>query len=174
MGSSFHSDLVERIVSTSPSASTNCGTIKSSLKRMNVSSCHRKDTRISFSHEVLQRTVLGRHMFSEDELNACWYRGDEYAAITKSCLLQIQKLEQGTKLRDQKYCSRGLESHTRLAGLAKSETRIAAWDAVLIEQEEQIFLGVIDEEAIALTYQDVSSSCKLWAVKVALDDQKAA
>ena len=117
---------------------------------------------------------MGRHEFSEEELDACWFRGDEYAAITRSCVKQIQKLEQGSKLRDQKYCSRGLETHTQLAGLAKAQNRRAAWDAVLDEQEEQVSLGVVDDEPIAQRYQDASSSCQLWAVKIALDDQREA
>ena len=117
---------------------------------------------------------MGRHGFSEDEIIACWFHGDEYAAITKSCLKQIQKIEQGTKLREEEYCARGLENHTQVAALAKAQTRRATWDSVLFDQKEQISLGIIDEESIALRYQDISSSHQFWAVKVALDDQKAA
>ena len=148
--------------------------IKSSLKRNNSSSRLPRAMRIKFSHDVVQRTILGRHEFSNDELDACWFRGDEYAKITKSCLKEIQKLEQGAKLKDQKYCARGLESHTQIAGLVKAQNKRAAWDAVLSEQDEQIALGVVDEESIGSRYQDVSSSCQFWAVKVALDDQRAA
>ena len=148
--------------------------IKSSLKRINSLTRLPRAMRIKFAHDDAQRTILGRHELSEDELDACWFRGDEYAKITKSCLKEIQKLQQGDKLKGQKYCARGLESHTQIAGLAKAQIRRAAWDAVLSEQDEQIDLGVVDEESIGSRYQDVSSSSQFWAIKMALDDQRAA
>jgi hypothetical protein len=162
-----------RTVTTAALSATATTSINSVLKRNQISRLA-KDVRITFAHDVVQRSILGRHQYSNDELDACWFRGDEYTAITRSCIKQIQKLEQGAKLRDQKYCSRGLEAHTKLAGLAKAQNRRAAWDGVLDEEEEQISLGVVDDEPIARSYQDVSSSCQLWARKVALDDQRAA
>jgi hypothetical protein len=117
---------------------------------------------------------LARHEYTTEELDACWFRGDEYAQITRSCCKQIEKLEQGAKLKDQKYCARGLESHTRLAALAKAQNRRAAWDAVLDEQDEQISLGVVDDEPISRRYHDASWSCQLWAIRVAQDDQRVA
>lgn len=130
--------------------------------------------RIRFNTVVEQRRLLARHEYTTEELDACWFRGDEYAQITRSCCKQIEKLEQGAKLKDQKYCARGLESHTRLAALAKAQNRRAAWDAVLDEQDEQISLGVVDDEPIARRYLDASSSCQLWAIRVAKEDQRAA
>lgn len=76
--------------------------------------------------------------------------------------------------KDQKYCSRGLESHTQLAALAKAQHRRAAWDAVLDEQDEQISLGVVDDEPISRRYLDASASSLLWARRLALGDQKEA
>ena len=135
---------------------------------------HQIARHIRFSASVEQRTILGRHEYSTSELDACWFRGDEYATITRSCCKQIEKLEAGENLRDQKFCSRGLESHTRLAALAKTQSRRNAWDAVLNEQYEQLSLGVVDDEPVAQLYQHASSSSLMWAQRVGLQDQKAA
>lgn len=69
---------------------------------------------------------------------------------------------------------RGLESHMKLAALSKAKNRRSAWDVVLHEQEEQSMLGVIDDEPIAQRYGEVASSCQLWAIRMALKDQREA
>lgn len=117
---------------------------------------------------------MGREDYSEDEMDACWFRGGEYADITKSCCKEIRKLDNGTRLKGIKYCSRGLESHTKQASICKSQNRRAAWDAVLVEQEEQVMLGVVDDDPIAQRYTDAASSCQLWAIRMAMHDQREA
>jgi hypothetical protein len=129
---------------------------------------------IHFNLSVDTRTIISRRYYTEDELDACWFRGDEYAGITSSCCKQIRKLENGTRLKDLKYCSRGLESHTKQAALTKAQNRRVAWDAVLREQEEQIMLGVVDDEAIAQRYSETASACQLWAIRMAYIDQREA
>ena len=87
-------------------------------------------------------------------------------------------LEQGTLLMNNndhhKYYARGLESHTRLAAIAKNQNRRVAWDAVLDEQGDQLSLGVVDDESIASRYWDASSSSTFWAIRVGQQDHRAA
>lgn len=146
---------------------------RSALKQQH-SSRRSEGLRIRFSPTVEERAILSRHNYTDDELDACWFHGDEYANITKSCCKQIRKLEKGARLKGVKYCSRGLESHTQQASLAKAQNRRAAWDGVLQEQEEQISLGVVDDEPIALRYSETSASCQLWAIRMAIFDQREA
>ena len=119
-------------------------------------------------------SILSRHDMTDEEIIATWYQDEEYSKITKDCCKQIKKMEKGEALKDKKYCSRGLETHTKLHSKAKTLNREEAIDAVLDEQEEQQALGVVDEEAIAQCYQTFSSSCQLWAHTIGLRDQRAA
>jgi hypothetical protein len=139
--------------------------------------------RIRFHENVQRRWHFGRHEYTTEELDACWFRGEEYQQIASSCCKNIQRLEEQQQLDDakriknnnnKKFCSRGLESHTHLAAIAKNRNRRVAWDAVLDEQYDQVSLGAIDEEAIASCYRDCSSSCRLWAIHVGQQDQRVA
>ena len=117
--------------------------------------------------------ILGRHQYSSSELDECWLRGEEYADIARACCKEIEKLGNGVTLKNRKYCSRGLESHTKLAFLSKAQNRRAVLDAVLGEQYKQISMGLANDEVISQRYQDASFSTRLWAQAVALQDQKA-
>ena len=110
--------------------------------------------------------------YTPQEVQACWYQGEEYRKITKECCKQIRKMENGEVLKDKKYCARGLESHTRLAAISKMQNCQTAISAVLDEQEEQWQMGVVDEEDIAQQYQQTTSSCQLRASTVGLRDQQ--
>jgi hypothetical protein len=158
---------------------------KSALKRRECASKCRsllqQRVRILFNPAVQQQRHIARHEYTSEELNACWFRGEEYAQITRSCCKAIKRLEQQQQQHQkrrhgvhQRYCSRGLESHTRLAAMAKDQNRRVAWDAVLDEQCDQVSLGVIDDEVIASRYHDASRSCRLWALRVGQQVQRVA
>jgi hypothetical protein len=117
---------------------------------------------------------LARKDYTPQEMRACWYQGEEYRKITKECCKQIKKMQNGEVLKDKKYCSRGLESHTRLAAISKTLNRQTAINAVLDEQEDQWQMGVGLDEDIAQRYQQTTSSCQLWASTVGLRDQRVA
>jgi hypothetical protein len=118
--------------------------------------------------------TLSRDDYSPEELRAAWFQQEEYARITKDCCKQVSKMEDGEILKDKKYCSRGLEPHTRLCSITKRANRKLAFSAVLDEQEEQQLLGVVDDEAIGQLYNRVSSSCQMWATTLGLRDQREA
>ena len=75
---------------------------------------------------------------------------------------------------DHKRCSRGLESQTYLAALARNRNRLVAQEAVFDEQRDQLSLGVVDDEAISTRYRDASSSSILWAIRVGQQDHRVA
>lgn len=77
---------------------------------------------------------------------------------------------------DKKYSSRGLETHTRLSSIQKKHTRAWSIQVVLQEQRcrgEKGELGAIDDADIVIgnRYSDASSSSRLWAHKLGLQDQ---
>jgi hypothetical protein len=127
------------------------------------------------SIETTTRFTLSRNDYTPEEIKATWYQDEEYSKISKDCCTQIKEMENGEIFKDTQYCSRGLESHTKLATISKTQNRKNATDAVLAEQDEQRRLGVVDDEArIAHRYHQGTSSCQLWANTVGLRDQRAA
>jgi hypothetical protein len=139
----------------------------------------RTDTRdvertVQFAAKPAVHFTLSHGEYSTEELRPSWYQHEEYTRISKDCCKQVQKMEEGEILKDKKYCSRGLEGHTRLCSITKSANRKLAFSAVLYEQEEQQLLGVVDDEAIGQLYNQVSSSCQLWATTLGLRDQREA
>jgi hypothetical protein len=129
---------------------------------------------VRFSADPVFHFTLSRKDYTPEELRASWFQDEEYSKITKACCNQIKKMENGQIFKDKKYSSRGLESHTRLASISKTQNRKTAVDAVLDEQDEQRELGIVDEEVIAQRYQKTTSSCQLWASIVGLRDKRAA
>lgn len=131
-------------------------------------------TNVSFQNKVKVRFIESHREYTEEEVRRTWYQDEDYNRITRDCCKQIQKSEVGKVLKADKYCSRGLESHTRLGSLCKKQNRRNGFEAVLREQNEQFQLGVVDDEAIACVYHNVTSSCQLWASAIGLRDQRAA
>jgi hypothetical protein len=131
-------------------------------------------TDVRFEEKPAVRFILSRHDYTAEELQASWYQDKEYATMTQECWKQVRKMEKGQILKDKKYCSRGLESHTRIGTIIKSKNRKLAFSALLNGQVEQRQLGVVDEEALSQHSNQATSSCQLWATVVGLRDQQEA
>lgn len=129
---------------------------------------------VAFAPDVMYNSVIGLHDFTIEELEVTWWQSDEYLEISKRCSKQIHKMDRGDKLRDKKYCARGLEQHTRLGSAMKSKIRSASIDAVLHEQSRQFCEKITDDETISAIYHDVTSSSQMWASAIGLQDQKTA
>jgi hypothetical protein len=132
------------------------------------------DRTVRFAPTAGVRRCLSRTEYTPEEIKATWYQDEEYRTIRKDCCKQINKMQNGEVLKDKKYCSRGLESHTRLAAISKTQNRKTANNAALDEQEEQQRMGVVDEQAIAQRYQQTTSSMQLWATAIGFRDQRVA
>jgi citrate synthase len=130
---------------------------------------------VGFVSRITFRKHISRRDMTPEEIQSAWYSREECAAITKSCCKQIHMLNQGERLRDTKYCARGLESHTRICLAAKLQNRADAFRAVLAEQDNQLTgASVVDDEAVRKAYQGVSNSAQLWAQIVGLQDEREA
>ena len=125
---------------------------------------------VRFEPNVRLIGIESRINYSVEEHRAYWFQDDEYDRIQKDCVKQIKKMDSGKSLKDKKYCSRGLESHTKLKAISKRRNRSISIDAVLREQRWQRESGAVDENRISQLYYDASSSCQLWARKVGMDD----
>lgn len=132
------------------------------------------ENKVRFAVQSKVKLTISRHDITPTERSSAWYSENEYQDIARSCSKQIQKMNRGEELRDKKYCSRGLEQHTRIGCLNKMANRALSIQAVLVEQEQQIRDGIRDDESIAFMYHDVTSSSQLWATALGLQDRRAA
>jgi hypothetical protein len=115
---------------------------------------------VTFARTATARYTLSRSDFTPEELRASWYQYEEYNKITKDCCKQIKKMERGEVLKDKKYSTRGLESHTRQGATNKKRNRMNTIYAVLLEQDEQRHRGMVDEEAIAQRCSQITVECQ--------------
>jgi hypothetical protein len=69
-------------------------------------------------------------------------------------------------------CFRGLENGLRDENLRRRSYRFAAFEEVFIEQEDQYYAGIYDDEAIAEIYAEVTVECRFRAEFRALQDRK--
>ena len=164
-------------VNTSTTCSTFCSTFDTTETRPQEHQQERRRKRVvRFNTVVSQRKIPCINDYSREEIEQCWFLPEESFQITQRCIKEIIMLEEGTRLKDKKYCARGLETSTKLAQKAKTLNRRAAFDAVLDEQDEQDDQndGDFDDEAMADMYREVSKSCQMWAHVVAMQDQREA
>ena len=74
---------------------------------------------------------------------------------------------------EEQYCLRGLESALPNENLRRRSYRFAALDEVFLEQDDQYFAGIYDDEAIAEVYLEVSVECRFRAEFRGIQDRKA-
>jgi hypothetical protein len=129
---------------------------------------------VEFTGKNHLRRTLSRRDYTQEETEASWWSQKDYQKIGRQCQKEIKKMEDGEKFKDKKYCSRGLEGHTRIGSVSKVQTRALAINAVLDEQFMQWEEGVFDEDTIAKVYCRASSICQLWASLVGRRDYRAA
>ncbi|KAG7363171.1 hypothetical protein IV203_026531 [Nitzschia inconspicua] len=132
--------------------------------------------RVSFAPFCRVRRTISRSAYTEEEKATVWYSQQELNQIrTKSAKL-VELLEKSNGyLGHKRYCTRGLEGHTRVGYMNKMMNRGIASMVVLDEQDRQLNeLGFINHGVIAMAYQQISSSCQLRASKVGECDSKAA
>jgi hypothetical protein len=128
------------------------------------------ERRVSFDPMVYVRRTITRNFYTPEEKQASWYTKEENQEILKRCHKQIRMLNHGERLRDKKYCARGLESHTQLGCLARQRNKRLARESVLTAQAHY---GSCNAEAVAEAGQQATASCQLWAQVVGLRDRRA-
>jgi hypothetical protein len=143
-----------------------------STKSVSTAATEQEEFRVSFSEEIHVRSTISCKDYTTEEIQACWYTGEENQRIHRHCNKEIRKMDEGSELKDKKYCSRGLEGHTTIGTATKEENRWLAINAVLDEQMVQWEEGTFDENAIAEIYYIASSSCQVRASIVGLQDHR--
>ena len=92
--------------------------------------------RVTFNPMVTGVEIKSVYDYTAHERSACWYNAEENGRITKRCyqiIMRIQNNGEGAK----KYCTRGLEGHTKIGSVCKKKNRAISIAAVLAEQSNQ-------------------------------------
>jgi hypothetical protein len=127
--------------------------------------------------------VLHINEYFDSEVADTWYDKEELNSIRESCRRTIASMEDGSLLlllqnnnnNSDEVCQRGLENRTRDASRQKLQYRVAAWDAVLDEQEQQRLENIVDPERMAHWYHYYAVPCEQRAFHMAqLDAQEEA
>jgi hypothetical protein len=129
---------------------------------------------VEFTENNHSRTTLSRRDYTLEETEASWWSHEDNQNISRQCQKEIKEIDDGETFEAKKYCSRGLEGHTRIGSVSKVQTRALAMNAVFDEQFMQWEEGVFDEDTIAEVYCRASSICQLWASLVGRRDYRAA
>jgi hypothetical protein len=130
------------------------------------------DKLVALSETVERRETLSWRDFSPEEITASWISDAEYTDTKNDMSKQIIRVEEGKKMSDIKYCSRGLEQYTRANAFTRRDNIQRGVRVVLREQDEQQNTGEFDDDRIAEALNRVSSSCHMWAAVVGLRDQR--
>jgi hypothetical protein len=128
-----------------------------------------EESHVRFSESIYKK-IPSKEDYTTEELKACWYTAEEKSRIYDHCRIEIRNMNEGSKLKGEKYFSRGLEGHTTGGAALKQENILLAVDAVLDEQMIQWKGGFCDEDAIAAVYYAASSSSQVSANIVGLAD----
>jgi hypothetical protein len=131
-----------------------------------------QELHVRFSEKIRVRNTISCKDYTPEEVEACWYTSDDNQRIHRQCSKEIRKLNEGSTLKDKKYCSRGLEGHTTIGAATKKQNRWLSINAVLDEQMIQWEEDIFDEYVIAEIYCITSASCQVRAKIVGLSDHR--
>lgn len=155
-----------------------CLTSSSNLKLTTSSSSSMTSSRkktIKFAERVKVRMTTHVNDYTDDELKACWYNGDEFKAIRADVRFAAGLVSSGMMNQDTPYhCRRGVECKTRENTARRQQERLNALYAVFDEQDLQTDSCVYDPEYIAHAYKAASAASKTHARAVALRDEREA
>lgn len=122
--------------------------------------------KVSFYPTVQIVPILSIYNYTATETNATWYNEDELERIIRRAIVVISIMENTDQTK--KYCTRGLERHTRLGSITRYKNRSEAREAVFQGQEKSC-----DDQSIADAYKNVTSSCQMWAEVMGRRDEMA-
>merc|ERR1711865_512656 len=112
---------------------------------------------IQFNEDVNVRSIQAVSHVPGAIKHELWFQEAEYSTIKKKTRALLEKVDQHGIVNGKKYCTRGLEKYMEDKVGARSQTRYAAWDTVLMEQELQRQLHIFDEVSIGQQYAVMST-----------------
>jgi hypothetical protein len=128
--------------------------------------------KVTWNPTVNGRSVLHINDFTDEEVQAAWFRAHEFECIRADIRLAVALIERGDLPQDTlQYTKRGLEYRTEVGAQLREDNKTAARDAVLDEQEDQWNAGIFDSETLSRIYISRSCHCQVEARKQGLQDE---
>lgn len=149
------------------SSSDAISTVSSSLH------CSTRTTKIRFAQEDDVVDHIHINNFTQEDIEACWFRPHEFRAMRESAQQFVDMMEAQNKqsIENDTMTSRGLEMRTTQGGSKRSAHRRQAYGAVMAEQERQWNYGRDEPDRIAAAYQIISSKCLGLALLRGVQDE---
>lgn len=143
---------------------------------MSSSSSSTRTPTVRFAQEDEIFDHLHINDFTEDDINATWFRPDEFRQMRSQIQQSVSEIEEqdGQGVDTDTLTMRGLEFRTIEGGMKRSFHKREAYAAVLEEQTRQRRYGLENLERIAAAYQIVSYKCLGMALLRAVQDEQDA
>ena len=147
-----------------------------------------RSRRVRFYERVRVKDTISHHDMSPKEHIDCWFQEHEYNAIDDHIDETIEVIEENLKkcgsrrnnrrksllqsIQKGDVCLRGLEMHLEHNHRRRRSLRNKALENVFMEQEDQLYDGIYDEESISRAYSEISRKCRIRAEIRALRDRR--
>jgi hypothetical protein len=118
---------------------------------------------VRFSPAVNVRDTLHIDDYSGDEYCACWFSPEDYKTMKNVIKCTVNMIEQKVLMDEVNFTERGIEGKIKEATVLRRESRLAAIDAVLSEQQMQLDEGSVDHELLAIAYAECIHRSKMAA-----------
>ena len=143
-----------------PSTSALTPIVESDAASSSSSSSSSSRRSVSFSTTIVEtvETVLHISDYTPNEINDCWFSRDEFNLMKEQVQECVKLLENNsTTTSSTTECTRGLEWRTKSGSKRHRRTKMAARDALIVEQE---FMreddGGIDADSLAQLYSSMT------------------
>lgn len=135
----------------------------------------KSNKRVTFSKTVHCKEMRHIKDYKEEEIKMFWLTTPDYLHIKSTIRQTLDMMMQGNSVvaNDEEFCTRGLESRTRVGARARSYTKLRTRSAVLNEQDMQREEGFQDPYILATVSMEQTASSRAWAQAIALEDYRS-
>ena len=111
---------------------------------------------VSFAPMAIIHDVMGLDDYTDDELDASWFRIEELLRMKETARSEAKLLEKGVLMKEK---IRGIEHKTREGIMRKRLHRNGAYASIFCELDFQHDEDILDEQSIADAYAPYSKAC---------------
>jgi hypothetical protein len=124
---------------------------------------------------VRVRRTIHIESSTQEERTATWYTKEELRSIREEVNHTVKMYTSGQPIIDKElYSFRGVEYWTPSLAEQRMKNKMVGRDAVLMEQEFQVYMGWNDAERLAKSYQECTYHCQISATRMGTADENAA
>jgi hypothetical protein len=147
---------------------------KPSLMQVMVSKQPEGQATVAFSDHVRVRRTIHFESYTQEERTATWYTKEELRSIREEVNHTVKMYTSGQPIDKELYSLRGVEYWTPSLAEQRMKNKMVGRDAVLMEQEFQVYMGWNDPERLAKSYQECTYQCQISATMMGAADENAA